>query len=152
MERLVLIVLAGLMLISCKKEPGTTPPIKADRTVLVYMAVSNLTSQAELNLADMAAGMEGLSGNLIVYVNRYPGNAVLYRVNDDQTMVEVAQYGKEDPASAEVLQRVWNTTVQQFPADSYGLVIWGHATGWVPADLNITNQRSTRNEICVRNS
>lgn len=142
MEKLVLIVLAGLMLISCKKEPETTPPIKADRTVLVYMAVSNLTSQAELNLADMAAGMEGLSGNLIVYVNRYPGNAALYRVNDDQTMVEVAQCGKEDPASAEVLQRVWNTTVQQFPADSYGLVMWGHATGWIPADLNITNQRS----------
>ena len=57
----------------------------------------------------MAAGMEGLSGNLIVFVNRYPGNAVLYRVNDDQTMVEVAQCGKEDPTSAEVLQRVWNT-------------------------------------------
>ena len=69
-ERLVLLVLAGVLLISCKKEPGVTPPIKADRTVLVYMAVSNLTSQAELNLADMAAGMEGLSGNLIVYVNR----------------------------------------------------------------------------------
>ena len=43
MEKLVLIVLAGLMLISCKKEPETTPPIKADRTVLVYMAVSNMS-------------------------------------------------------------------------------------------------------------
>lgn len=146
---LILLVGIGMLLGACKDDltpdPNPDPdpdPIYADRTVLVYMAVSNLTTQADLNLADMTSAMEGVSGNLIAYVNRYPGNAVLYRINDDLTMTEVAQYGQEDPASADVLQRVWNTTHQQFPADSYGLVMWGHATGWVPADLNIMNQRS----------
>ena len=146
---LILLVGIGMLLGACKDDltpdPNPDPdpdPIYADRTVLVYMAVSNLTTQADLNLADMTSAMEGVSGNLIAYVNRYPGNAVLYRINDDLTMTEVAQYGQEDPASVDVLQRVWNTTLQQFPADSYGLVMWGHATGWVPADLNIMNQRS----------
>lgn len=144
---LIVLIGIGMLLGACKDDPTPNPdpdpdPIYADRTVLVYMAVSNLTTQADLNLADMTSAMEGVSGNLIVYVNRYPGNAVLYRINDDLTMTEVVQYGQEDPASSDVLQRVWNTTLQQFPADSYGLVMWGHATGWVPADLNIMNQRS----------
>ena len=142
-ERLVLIVLAGLMLISCKKEPETTPPIKADRTVLVYMAAdNNLAPYARKNIEDMKQGevpdyFDDGSGNvLLVYADITGEEPKLIRLSRDRfgTVTEetLRVYDDQNSCSDSVMRTVLSDVATLFPSDEAGLVLWSHGTGWLP--------------------
>ena len=142
---LVVVSLGGFA--SCKNDPTPDPPQTADRTVLVYMAADNsLTWNGDFgnkNLGQIVRAMDGLKGNMLVYIDLPSEGATLYKIEGDgKTKTVVEKYGVENSASTEVLQRVLNTSMQKYPAKSYGLVLWSHGKGWVPSDLNIQGMRS----------
>lgn len=64
---------ARLFTFACEKgddAPAPTPTPDVDRTVLVYLASdNNLYRFALQNLNDMKSAMEGLDGNLLVYID-----------------------------------------------------------------------------------
>ena len=111
------------------------------RTILIYMAgENNLASYGFLrdDLKEIINGSKYLTNNqrLFVFVdslnpsNRASYNPYIIEVHGGKSTL-VHQYDTEFYSSnpthfQEIIQRV----VSMAPADSYGLVLWGHASGW----------------------
>ena len=48
----------------------------------------------------------------------------------DGTLEEVSSLGEVDMASPTVLTTFLRHGIQTYPADHYGLILWGHGAGW----------------------
>lgn len=130
-----------LMVTSCSKdEPTQEPEVPARRTVIVYMAGdNNLSSYLQSDLNEMITGRKqvGRDESLLVFVDRSSATAKPFIAKvtgkDKQPLDTLYKYPTEfyssDPEHfAEVLSRC----MQLSPAtEDYGLVLWGHASGWI---------------------
>ncbi|MDL2277762.1 clostripain-related cysteine peptidase [Parabacteroides sp. OttesenSCG-928-G07] len=134
-------VLLSVLFVSCEKDdPVIINPYK--RTVLVYLiAENNLSSYSNQNIRDMLNGVtkETLNnGNLLVYWDPSDKPPRLLKIDLDKhgkadtTTVKV--YEEQNSASPEVVRNVINETLNNFKADSYGLVLWSHGSSWLPAN------------------
>ena len=147
MKKLLIALLALTMFIGCEKDgPNNEVYTKAQRTVLIYMAAqNNLTYDtgsrfAGGDLNEIKQGIRNMGDNhLVVYVNKakdpntyiddhlpyllhYYKGELRDSIPMDSTMMPC------DPATLKaVMQRSFN----DYPANDYGLVLWGHATGWL---------------------
>ena len=81
MYRCLLLLTLAFFTFACEKgddAPAPTPTPDVDRTVLVYLASdNNLYRFALQNLNDMKSAMEGLDGNLLVYIDEANGTSRL---------------------------------------------------------------------------
>lgn len=124
-------VLAG-----CHKD-GPEPVRWADRTVLVYMVAENsLNGWTTQNLDRMLKTFQG-EGNLLVYIDSYDGDPRLVKLvmNDNgiASAETVKTYQERNSASPDILKQTINEVCVEYPASSYGLVLWSHGTGWLPS-------------------
>lgn len=114
-----------------------------DKTLLIYMvANNNLTSYAVSNLSDIKKGYvpdyEGKKKGsaLLVYYHVTNANPVLLRIFKDENGAvreeRVVEYEAQNSASPEVLNAVLDKVATLFPAKENGLIMWSHATGWLP--------------------
>lgn len=132
-----------MALVSCRSdEPGPPAAETAPRTVLVYMqAYNSLGSKTDGNGFDdkdldemvTAASAAGF-GDSRVIVYRQPrwggGAATLLEVTPGG-LVTLREYDASQlSVSEERMSRVIADMKQIAPADSYGLVLWSHASGW----------------------
>ena len=124
-----------LLLSACSSYNEDNPlvPVESERSVLIYMAAeNNLSSFADTNLADIKQSSKSLKDNqnLIVYVDKYEIKPYMARVKDGVLVDSVAmeESSSADPAVMENVIRQMHT---KYPAKSYGLVLWGHSTGWL---------------------
>ena len=118
----------------------------ARRTVLVYMAAeNNLMSFAKNDLAEMKTGSKSLAKdqNLIVYVDEADAYNTPYlaRIKDGE-LVDTLFMDESLTADPSVLEKVLYTTKTKYPAKSYGLVLWGHASGWLISNDSIAYTQS----------
>ena len=155
---LMLTLMVGLS--SCSKDDdGPCRPWKegkVQRTVLVYMAADNNLSQYSYlrdDLKEIVAGSRLLNDDqrLLIFVdsinrNTNAGTSCILECHGGQFEI-LKRYSEEfyscDPARFhEILQDM----VGLAEADSYGLVLWGHGTGWlVEADsLSVSQQPQRR--------
>lgn len=126
-----------LSLTACGDEPGAPGPADdtTPRTVLVYMvAENNLSGNGRNDISEMlAAAQNGHLGNsrLIVYCDM-PGS--------NPTLSEITPEGRKDlleyddatmSVSRERLETVIDDMKTLSPAEHYGLIMWGHGTGYV---------------------
>ncbi len=137
-QLLTAILSAGaLMLSSCgdrTDEPtidDTTP-----RTVLVYMVShNNLNTYSLTDIGEMQqAALAGHFGEsrLLVYRHPYGGDPTLCEINPDASITELKTYDTERPSvSALRLAEVITDAKSIAPAGRYGLIFWGHGTGFV---------------------
>ena len=44
----------------------------------------------------------------------------------------IKEYAEQVSTKASVMKEVMNRAFYEYPADSYGLVYWSHADGWIP--------------------
>ena len=136
-----------------------TPPAHATRTVLVYIAgENNLTSSGGYrflhdDLQEIIKGSKLLTDDqrLFVFVDslntnkQAAGTPYIIEVPGGKSYMR-HEYEQDfyscDPARfQEIIQRV----VAMAPSDSYGLVLWGHASGWaVTTDQIDAARRITR--------
>ena len=129
----------ALLLSACHKEkddPTPTPPEADRRTVLVYVAGENsLNKYFAEEITEMCEGSKSIGANdhLLVYVDIADATRKPYlmEVTKGDT-VTIHQYTEDLLASdpdvmLEVIRRAFETR----PAQSYGLVLWGHASGWI---------------------
>ncbi len=112
--------------------------VKSRRTVLVYMAAeNNLDPFADLDLSEMKKGSLQLDEeqNLIVYVNRADSAGTPYMARFFKgELVDSVPMPDAIAADPRVLTNILRETRQRYPANSYGLVLWGHCTGWLISD------------------
>lgn len=119
-------------------EPDVPPePSPVNRTVLVYMAANNNLGSSgyddmdmqEMQTAVNAGDLNG--GRLIVYHADYRKQPRLLEMVKDSTPLELKIYdagiSSLDPMR---MTEVFADMRAQAPADSYGLVLWSHGTGW----------------------
>ncbi|MBQ6379240.1 MAG: hypothetical protein IJJ56_10670 [Prevotella sp.] len=135
MKRLLPFVLMGLVLGSCSDEDTPTVNPTPDRTVLIYIAgENNLSKYANDDLKEMKTGSKSLTDKqqLIAYIDQADTITPPFfaRIKDGQFVdsVSVEESITADPAILEKALRYMRTN---YPAKSYGLVLWGHASGWL---------------------
>lgn len=148
MKKFKYILLCLLTLTACQKdEEEPRIPQTADRTVMVYISgENNLSYFAQADINEMIEGYQSVSNsntNLVLFVdrsNRYEKPFIARITKDKSNPVDTlykysADFSAADPALfKEVLGRIAETC----PAKSYGLVLWGHANGWI-----IENQKKS---------
>lgn len=144
----ILLFCSILIFVACSSsdDPAPTP---AHRTVLVYVGGENsLYSFISGDLDEMKQGAGNIpeADNLLVYVDDLSAPRI-YKIemqNGEGVASVVKEYSTDlcsaDPA---VLRDVCRWTVDNYSADSYGLVLWSHGNGWLPAK----NVRDTRSII-----
>lgn len=144
---------------ACEQEDDPIPAEKVSRTVLVYiMADNTLSNFASADINEMMEGMKSVDAslyNLLVYVddNSSPGSSyysapTLYRLSKDKKgnvqKEVVKEYKEQISTDSSVFQEVLTRAYTQYPAESYGLVLWSHGEGWIPSPLPAKKSTSTR--------
>ena len=129
----------ALTLFSCKKaEKEEIVVVKRPKTVLLYMvANNNLSYDAENSISRLQNGyIPAEEGNLLVYKHCAGMDPVLLHIKkgEDGTVAADTAYRFPPRVSAtkSALTQALNVTQALFPADSYGLILWSHGTGWIP--------------------
>ena len=149
---LTLCCLAGLT--ACHHHDDEAPEAKtqAERTVIVYMAgENNLTDAVWDDLKEMKEGSRLIGNNhLVVFVDRssqreLPWMACLKngQIADSVSISDVG-IGNTDIYSSDpqVMEQIFRYAVNNYPAsEDYGLVLWGHSSGWLVQD-SIPNTRA----------
>ena len=129
----------ALTLFSCKKaETEEVVVVKRPKTVLLYMvANNNLSYDAENSISRLQNGyIPAEEGNLLVYKHCAGMDPVLLHIKKGEEGTVVADTAYRFPprvsATKSALTQALNVTQALFPADSYGLILWSHGTGWIP--------------------
>ena len=129
----------ALTLFSCKKaETEEIVVVKRPKTVLLYMvANNNLSNDAENSISRLQNGyIPAEEGNLLVYKHCAGMDPVLLHIKKGEEGTVVADTAYRFPprvsATKSALTQALNVTQALFPADSYGLILWSHGTGWIP--------------------
>lgn len=137
MKKLLIGISILTMLVGCHKDDPEE--VKPERTVLIYMAAeNNLTNWSGEEFADpdideIKEGAKLIGNNhLVVYVDKAEDAKpyFLHFTNGDLKDSVPTTYDTQtsDPA---VLEEVARNAFKDYPANSYGLVLWGHASGWM---------------------
>lgn len=143
---LVLIFLASSLL-SCHKDkelkPQIIPEDSCDVAVIVYIAAENslgkpnywfdYKSFADLDLEEMinASGDIPLSSRLIVYYDS-PSQPQLLEINRQQGKVVLENRIEENSADPTTFEKVLKYVTTKYPSRHKELVMWSHASGWIP--------------------
>lgn len=117
---------------------------KATRTLLVYLGRdNNLNGKSEDKREKIIEGWNGEGGNLVIYQDLPEGATleVIYRKKNENLSKVLYEGRSENSASAEVFKRVIEEAVAECPAESYGLIVFSHASGWLP-DATLNSPRS----------
>lgn len=129
------------------------PVYAQSRTVMVYIAAeNNLSGSAASDVAEMLVGIadKGLYPNdrLAIFIDDVDIPRI-YMVDRTTTATSMAQltpvktFEEEvNSASAEVLGEFVDYVKQHYPADSYGLVLGSHASGWIPSNYLLDMQEA----------
>jgi len=116
--------------LSCSTDIVEQEPTK--RTILVYMAAdNNLYRQTRNDINEMLNVSIPNEYNLLVYIDTPNNNPYLLKIRKGK-IDTLKQYAPQNSASKQILKSVIEETFSWFPAESYGLILWSHGTGWLP--------------------
>ena len=142
---------AAVLLAACKKDDNndTPTPTVAQRTVMVYMSGdNNLSSVVMEDIREMLQGASGIpqNNNLVAFIDRNVGSEkpFIAKIKTDATLDTLYKYTSDFYASdPEQFSEVLKQIATLCPAKEYGLMLWGHASGWVVESDTIA-QKSNR--------
>lgn len=126
------------ILSSCIKNNTDDPEYR--RVVVLYLAANNnLSSYASNNIVSLKEGYlpgEDSKDIVLIYSHLSGSNPKLLRLyKDDSGKVQedvVANFDSQNSATPQVLENLLNKVKIIFPAEEYGLILWSHASGWLP--------------------
>lgn len=125
----------------CKKDKSHLEPNKAKRIVLVYMeANNNLKPEAMMSINGMESGVAAIDGMLLVFIKSEDNVSYLLKIKADSNPYTIKSdtikiYNNSEPSSASLMSTVIKDVQLNYPSDSYGLVLWSHATAWAPPSV-----------------
>lgn len=137
----IVFAIVALFSFSCCTGSDPEPEKTTTRTVLIYIAADNGLNSYAYNSLDQtltgAAGDNLGDGKLLVYFDPKDDVPVLYEISKNSKGVvvktAVKTYAEQNSVDPTVMQGVINEVMADYPADSYGLVLWSHATAWLPS-------------------
>ncbi len=143
----ILTILLSLSACSSDEDTPVTPSVPGapteargpfHRTVLFYISGENNLSQfiAE-ELTEIRKGSIAIGNNaVVVYVDDSNGKRLPYIlwIKEGVTMDSLTLESDPLSSSPETIKYVLEHTSKYYPADEYGLVLWGHSTGWIFED------------------
>lgn len=109
------------------------------RTIIVWLGGdNNLSDETERKIEALRQGWTYTGNKCLIYEDSRDGARLLRlrggcRVTPTPYVETVREYGAENSASAETFARVLREVADEYPADSYGLIFFSHASGWLPA-------------------
>ncbi|MGL4781566.1 MAG: clostripain-related cysteine peptidase [Bacteroidales bacterium] len=127
------------LLASCSKEDDIIiPNALSNRTILIYIPGDDnvLSPYAEYNLTDIVQAVSNNInwGTILCYFDNYRTNPTLYKIDklspDGKKILK--QYTERNSATVESLSQVIDDMQTLAPSKEYGLVLWGHGSGWDP--------------------
>ena len=137
---LTVFMLLLLTVFSCSKDPKVDPIVPKGRTILVYLALDNdLSNQMRAVHTSLMKGWENSNkeGSLLLFADsRGDEKPLLIQIKEHKGVViadTLLTYDNRNSASPELLRRVIADTKLIAPGDSYGMLLFSHATGWLPA-------------------
>jgi hypothetical protein len=138
----------AVLITACKKDEEKKIPTNAQRTVMVYMSGDNsLSPVVSEDIQEMLQGASGipLNCNLVVFIDRSISSEkpFIARITKESKLDTLYKYTNDFYASdPEKLSEVLKQITQLCPAKEYGLVLWGHASGWVVESDTIAQKRA----------
>ena len=120
------------------------------RNILFYIGAgeSIINDDVMGKINQIRLGWQPGYGEMIIYIDRIgQQGACLLRVNETKNaqgysgLDTLQVYGRENSADSEVLSRVINKMVLDYPADNYGMIFFSHGSGWLP-EGTLSNPRS----------
>ncbi len=152
LKHIVFLTLFFCLTACSSDEPAVgTPPVgteKALKTVLVYMvADNNLYGYSLDDLKEMKSGVSASDFpddcRWIVYFSGRDNNPRLMEFDADGKESVLATYPtSESSVTISGMQTVLSDVERLAPAQSYGLVLWSHGTGWI-SDSGTLDEPST---------
>ena len=140
MRKCLFILFGSCLFTACHHHDDHPVDEQSERTVLVYMAAeNNLNSFATSDLEEMKTGSKSLDKrqNLIVYVDQAETTPPYIARIKNGVLVDSVSMEESITADPAVMEKVLSYTRQNYPAASYGLVLWGHASGWLVSNDSI---------------
>jgi hypothetical protein len=142
----VLIGLALIFLGACGDDDDE--PVKINRTVLVYiMGDNSLKSFVREDVSEITKGAAGINltqNNLLVYAD--DGSSVkLFRMYKDkkgaiaQDLIKTYDPHRNSVGPSE-MKELLSFVYNEYPAESYGLVLWSHGEGWKPGTTSSSSR------------
>ena len=149
MKQILFVICCTVVLLTaCKKDEDNKIPTIAERTVMVYMSGDNSLSPVVYeDIREMQQGASGIpqNCNLVAFIDRSISSEkpFIARITKEAKLDTLYKYTNDFYASdpekfSEVLQQI----TQLCPAKEYGLVLWGHASGWVVESDTIAQKRA----------
>lgn len=140
MKKYLFLPIVFFMLLSCKKTiyNPNLPKTKYNRNVLVIVeANNNLIDEALNSINALEQGALGIDGILLVYIKTSSAKSYLLKIRHDNdsykivsdTVKTFSPVGSTTPAD---LGEIIKYVQAEYQANSYGLVLWSHATSWAP--------------------
>ena len=140
MKHFLISITMLLLLTACSKDSDeNSEPVVAQRTVIVFISGDNtLSSYTGGDLQELVNGSYNTlssSDRLVVFVDRISNieKPFIARItgNYDHPVDTLYKYS-EDPyvSDPSVFTEVLGRITKLCPAKEYGLILWGHATGW----------------------
>lgn len=140
-KKSIVLITTLFLLFSCKSDSWEYP-VGANRTVIAYILGENSLSRfVQEDVDEMLEGLESVSNeedcNFLVYLSNYEYKNQLYRLVKDKKGVAslelVKDFGNQNSINPEVMREVLHLGFSSYPAEKYGLILWSHADGWIPA-------------------
>ena len=133
MKKYLMLLLAALLMAACDDDDNIPYiPVEDVSTTLIYMAADNtLSPYAPDDIKEIKEASKKLSNNqnIILFVDLADTyGTYIGRVKNGELIDSVAMEEKvsADPA---VLEEMLRYAREKYPADDYGLCLWGHACG-----------------------
>ena len=148
MKQILFFMCCAVLITACKKDEEKKIPTNAQRTVMVYMSGDNsLSPIVSEDIQEMLQGASGipLNCNLVAFIDRSISSEkpFIARITKEAKLDTLYKYNDDFYASdPEKLSEVLKQITQLCPAKEYGLVLWGHASGWVVESDTIAQKRA----------
>lgn len=152
------VVLSAVLFSSCINEEYEGPdPDLPVRTILVWLGGdNNLSDETGRKIEALRQGWTYTGNKCLIYQDSRDGARLLRlrggcRTTPTPYVETVREYGAENSASPATFARVLQEVADEYPADSYGLIFFSHASGWLPAGTlqNPQKQRKRSRSIGV---
>ena len=135
MTRTIMMVLAaGMLLTACHKDKDEKEKELAAQSVLVYIAGdNNLESFIASDVRQLMQGSAELTegNNLLMYVDRQGKLPYFMKVEKGDTVRVMTMEKESKSSNTETLKNAMKWMTDNYEAKNYGLVLWGHADGWI---------------------
>ena len=146
--KLLFLLILTLTNLACQKDQSVPLKKKVNKMVLVYMEANNDLRYDALNsINNMEKGAANLDGVLLVYIKTSSVRSYLLKIKydaDEDKIVSdtIKTFQNSGPADAEFMKDVINYARSEYPANTYGLILWSHATSWAPPTVNTLSTKS----------